>query len=224
MQNDINAIRSRMEAAAQKSGRTVGEITLLAVSKLHSAQAVQEASLHGLTLFGESRVQEAKEKIALLPSTLHWHFIGHLQRNKIRVALPLFECFHGVDKLSLASDMNRIAVETGLTPTILLEVNISGETSKFGFLPEILRDSMERLLSLSNLRVNGLMTMAPYSEDPETARPVFSALRELRDSLEKEYRVPLPVLSMGMSGDFEVAIEEGSTLVRVGSALFGGRT
>ena len=162
-------------------------------------------------------------KIPPLPPSLEWHFIGHLQSNKIRKALPLFQLFHGVDNPGLAGQMDRVAGECGCLPRILLEVNVSGEATKFGFQPDRLRSEFSDLLALPHIEIFGLMTMAPYSEDPQGAKPYFAALRRLRDDLEQQAGTPLPELSMGMSGDFEAAIAEGSTLVRIGSAIFGER-
>jgi len=177
----------------------------------------------GHLLFGESRVQEARAKIPLLPAKTRWHFIGHLQKNKIRQALPLFEMFHGIDTLQLARDMNRIAEECGARPGVLLEVNVAGEASKFGFTPVALRESLEELLGLNRLQIEGLMTIPPFSEEAEASRKYFAALRNLRDELQESFRVPLDQLSMGMSHDYTVAIEEGATIVRVGTAIFGER-
>jgi pyridoxal phosphate enzyme (YggS family) len=154
---------------------------------------------------------------------LEWHFIGHLQKNKVRQALPLFPFFHSIDSAALAGAIDRIAGETGAEAKGLLEVNVSGEESKHGFTPDELRSQFPALAKLPHLRIRGLMTMAPYSDDPEDARPVFRKLRELRDELQSAHQHPLPELSMGMSGDFEPAIEEGATLVRVGSSIFGTR-
>ena len=217
-------VRERMADAARKSGRTAEQIELVAVSKTHAAEKVQEAIEAGQFLFGESRVQEARAKIPLLPSRLRWHFIGHLQKNKIRHALPLFELFHGVDSLVLAQEMERIAEEEGIRPRVLLEVNVAGEASKHGFSPEALRRDLEAALSLSRLTIEGLMTLPPLAPEAEASRRYFVALRELRDRLEAEFDVRLPQLSMGMSGDFPIAIEEGATLVRVGTAIFGERS
>ena len=178
----------------------------------------------GQEIFGESKVQEARAKIPLLPSALRWHFIGRLQKNKVRHALPLFELFHGVDSLALAENMNRIAEEDGLRPRILLEVNVAGEGSKIGFAPEQLRAQFEQVNSLGRITVEGLMAIPPLAEEAEASRKYFVVLRELRDQLEKEFAVSLPQLSMGMSNDFTIAIEEGATLVRVGTAIFGPRT
>jgi pyridoxal phosphate enzyme (YggS family) len=175
-------------------------------------------------LFGESRVQEARAKIPLLPSSLRWHFVGHLQKNKIRHALPLFELFHSVDSLALAHEMNRIADEEGIHPRVLLEVNVAGEGSKFGFARTALRGEMEQLLALRRLTIEGLMTIPPLAEKAEASRKFFAQLREFRDALEKEFDLKLPQLSMGMTNDFAIAVEEGATLVRVGTAIFGERS
>lgn len=219
----LQQIQDRISAAAQRSGRNASEIELVAVSKYQPAPKIREIMEEGLTLFGESRVQEAVSKIPLLPAKLHWHFVGHLQSNKIKKALPLFELFHSVDSLDLALAMNRIAEEMGRFPRVLLEVNVSGEASKYGFSPMSLKSSLDELLKLSRLQVEGFMTMAPLTKDPETIRPHFAQLRELRDEAASEFGIPLSSLSMGMSHDFEIAIEEGATLVRIGSAIFGER-
>jgi pyridoxal phosphate enzyme (YggS family) len=168
-------------------------------------------------------VQEARAKITLLPSRLRWHFIGHLQKNKVRHALPLFELFHGIDSPELAQDMQRIADEDGLQPRILLEINVAGEASKHGFAPAAVRRDLEVLLSLGRLTIEGLMAIPPLAPEAEMSRRYFVMLRELRDELESEFAVKFPQLSMGMSGDYEIAIEEGATLVRVGTAIFGER-
>ncbi len=219
----LERVQTQIAAAAQKSGRSPGDIELVAVSKSHAVEKVQAAAEAGQLLFGESRVQEARLKIPLLPSRLRWHFIGHLQTNKIRHALPLFELFHGIDSLALAQDLHRIADEDGMNPRVLLQVNVAGEASKHGFLPETLRRDLEAVLSLGRLTVEGLMTIPPLAPEAEASRRHFIALRALRDELEAECKVRFPQLSMGMSDDFPIAIEEGATLVRVGSAIFGKR-
>lgn len=221
--NNLINIHSRIQDAAHRVGRQVSDVRLVAVSKTYPPAVIQEAWNAGQHVFGENRVQDALPKIAELPAEAEWHFIGHLQSNKIRKALPAFTLIHGVDNLELAQQINRIAGEMGLTAKILLEINVSGESSKFGFFPADLRENLEGLLCLPNIRINGLMTMAPYSEDPETARPVFSKLRILRDELAAKTGQALRELSMGMSGDFEVGIEEGATIVRIGSSIFGHR-
>lgn len=219
----LELVQQKIAAAAQRSGRLASDIELVAVSKTHSIEKIREFVDQGITLFGESRLQEAMAKISMLPSKLRWHYIGHLQTNKIRKALPRFELFHSVDTLPLAQEMDRIAADLGLFPRVLLEINVSGEASKYGFSPEAIKRSLEELLKLPRLQVEGLMTMAPLSSDPETTRPFFARLRELREELTIKSGIPLTTLSMGMSNDYEVAIEEGATLVRVGSALFGKR-
>jgi pyridoxal phosphate enzyme (YggS family) len=222
--DNLERVKSRIADAAKKSGRPPNDIELVAISKTHDAEKVRAAHEAGQSLFGESRVQEARIKIPELPLNLRWHFVGHLQKNKIRHALPLFELFHGIDDADLARDLNRIAEEDGMHPRILLEVNMAGEGSKFGFKPETVRKEMEQLLSLNRLSIEGLMTIPPLAEEAEASRKYFVDLRQLRDALEKEFNVTLPHLSMGMTNDFAVAVEEGATLVRVGTAIFGERS
>jgi pyridoxal phosphate enzyme (YggS family) len=221
---NLDLVREQIAQAAAKSGRSADDVEVVAISKIHDADKVREAIEAGQTLFGESRVQEARVKIPELPSNLRWHFVGHLQKNKIRHALPLFELIHGVDSLALALDVNRIAEEDGLHPRVLLEVNVAGEGSKFGFQPDKLRSEIESLLALSRLSILGLMTIPPIAEEAEASRKYFVQLRELRDSLQTEFHVDLAQLSMGMTQDFAVAVEEGATLVRVGTAIFGERS
>ena len=220
---NLERVREQIAQAAAKAGRIVEDVQLVAITKTHPAEKAREAIEAGQTLFGESRVQEARAKIPELPSNLRWHFVGHLQKNKIRHALPLFEMIHSVHSLSLAQDINRVANEEGLHPRVLLEVNMAGEGSKFGFSSEKLRDEMEELLALPRLSILGLMTIPPLAEEAEESRKYFVELRELRDRLQTEFRVDLAQLSMGMTQDFPVAIEEGATLVRVGTAIFGER-
>ena len=220
---NLERVRSQIAGAAAKSGRSPDAVELVAITKTHPAEKVREAIEAGQSLFGESRVQEARSKIPELPSNVRWHFVGHLQKNKVRQALPLFEMVHSVDSLALAQDMNRIAEEEGLHPRALLEVNVAGEGSKFGFSPEKLRDQMEELLALSRLSILGLMTVPPLTRESEVSRKHFAELRELRDRLQTEFRVDFAQLSMGMTQDFSIAVEEGATLVRVGTAIFGER-
>ncbi len=224
MTDAIALIQSRMAAAATRAGRNPSDVELIAVSKTHPVEAIREARDCGLRLFGENKVQEARAKIPDAPADLRWHLIGHLQSNKIRHALPLFEMIHSVDSLELATQINRIADELGLFPRILLEVNVAGESSKFGFPPDKLCEQIEQIIALPRLQIDGLMTIAPYAEEPELSRPFFAQLRQLRDKLATEQHIPLTHLSMGMSGDFEVAIEEGATLIRIGTAIFGARS
>jgi len=220
---NLERVREQIAQSAAKTGRTADDIELVAITKTHPPEKVREAVEAGQTLFGESRVQEARDKIPELPSNLRWHFVGHLQKNKIRHALPLFELFHSVDSLALAQEMDRIAADEGMHPRVLLEVNVAGEGSKFGFAPDKLREQMEALLALQRLSILGLMTIPPLAEEAEVSRRYFVQLRELRDRLQTEFHVDLPQLSMGMTQDFPIAVEEGGTLVRVGTAIFGER-
>jgi pyridoxal phosphate enzyme (YggS family) len=221
---NLQCVRERMAQAAAKAVRALEEVDLVAITKTHPADAVYEAIEAGQTLFGESRVQEARGKIPELPSNIRWHFVGHLQKNKVRHALPLFEMIHSVDSLPLAEDINRIAHEEGLHPRVLLEVNVGGEGSKFGFAPEKLRAQLESLIALPRLSILGLMCIPPVAEQADLSRKYFVQLREFRDSLQTEFRVDLAQLSMGMTQDYWIAIEEGATLVRVGTAIFGERS
>jgi len=220
---NLERVRAQIARAAAKSGRSADDVELVAITKTHPAEKVQEAIEAGQALFGESRVQEARAKIPELPSNIHWHFVGHLQKNKVRQALPLFEVIHSVDSLALAQDVNRIAEEEGLYPRVLLEVNVAGEGTKFGFTSDHLREQIEMLLALPRLSIEGLMCIPPLAVESEDSRKFFVQVRKLRDSLEKEFSIKLPQLSMGMTQDFPIGIEEGATLVRVGTAIFGER-
>ncbi len=217
-------VSGRVSAACMLAGREAGSVELVAVSKTFPVEAVRDAFEAGHFHFGESRIQEAEPKIAALPGSLHWHFIGRVQRNKVRKLLQNFEVIHAIDSLRLAAYTDEIARELGLFPKVFLQVNIGEEATKGGFSVDALRAEMETLLGLGRLEIMGLMCIPPVGPDAESARPWFAALRELRDSLEVDFQVKLPALSMGMSGDYEVAIEEGATHVRVGSAIFGKRT
>jgi pyridoxal phosphate enzyme (YggS family) len=220
---NFSAIRARIAAACARAGRDPASVQLVAVSKTHPAAAVAEAVRLGQLLFGESRVQEAKAKIPESPSSARWHLIGHLQTNKAREAVQWFDMIESVDGLHLAQELSRRAEPLSKTLAVLLQVNVAGEASKFGYSPERVLEELGEIVALPRLEVQGLMTIAPYAEDPERVRPVFRRLRELKEQCEARLGYPLPHLSMGMSGDFEVAIEEGATLVRVGTALFGAR-
>jgi pyridoxal phosphate enzyme (YggS family) len=221
---NLLTIAGNISAACLRAGRDVKSVELIAVSKTFPAGSVREAFEAGQLQFGESKVQEAEPKIAALPGSLHWHFIGRIQRNKVRKILQNFEVIHAIDSLRLASYTDEIAGELGLFPKVFLQVNVGREATKGGFEPDVLRAEMESLLKLGRLEIIGLMCIPPAGPDAESARPWFASLREARDALELEFGVILSALSMGMSGDFEVAIEEGSTHVRVGSAIFGKRS
>ncbi len=218
----LAALQERMAAACGRAGRDPAEVRLLAVSKGFGPEAIEVAQNAGLNLFGESRVQEAAVKIEA-SSGAEWHLVGHLQRNKARPALELFSMIHSVDSLRLLEALARVAAESGHRPDLLLEVNVSGESSKFGFEPEAVPAALEAAVELGAPPIVGLMTMAPFAKDPEAARPHFRRLRELRDGWQDALGWSLPELSMGMSGDFEVAIEEGATCIRLGTSLFGRR-
>ncbi len=220
---NLAGIRQRIEAACLRSGRDPASVELLAVSKNHPAESVRALAAAGQRLFGENRVQEAKAKIPNCPGHLRWHMIGHLQSNKAKDAILLFEMIHGVDSLAVAQELQKRAEAASRTVRILLETNVAGESTKFGYAPDRLLAELPQLNALRRLEIHGLMGMAPYSTNPETVRPVFRRCRELARACEAVLGAPLGVLSMGMSGDFEVAIEEGSTLVRIGTALFGDR-
>ena len=220
---NLARIRDRMTAACHRAGRSPDAVELLAVSKFHTPDTVAAAARLGLTLFGENRVQEAKAKIPQCPTHIQWHLLGHLQSNKARDAVALFNMIETVDSLELARELQKQAEKQARTVRILLEVNIAGEASKFGWTPDRVLTDLAAVNALPRLELHGLMTIAPYSVDVEMVRPVFRRLRELQSRCSHLLGAPLPVLSMGMSGDFEVAIEEGATRIRVGTALFGDR-
>ena len=222
--NNLARVKQCLAQAAIRSGREAGAVQLLVVSKTWPAERVAEVVSAGHLAFGENRVQEAEEKVPQLPEHLEWHLIGHLQRNKVRKALPLFDVIHSIDSLKLARYTSNIAGELSKKPRVYLQVDLAGEESKNGYDPDKLRAEMEDLAALENVSIMGLMCIPPMASKPEDARPWFVKLRELRDELEQRSGQPLPGLSMGMSGDYEVAIEEGSTVVRVGSAIFGSRS
>ena len=221
---NLAAIRENISAAAARAGRDPSAILLLAVSKTHPPETIRAARAAGCRHFGESRQQEAEEKIPLLPGDIEWHFIGKLQRNKTRKVLPRFPVIHSIDSPKLAAHVDAVATDLGLRPRVLLQVNLAAESSKSGLPPAELPAALDHLLALPRLHLEGLMAIPPFSPDPEATRPHFQKLRQLRDQLQDSRRVPLPHLSMGMSHDYPVAIEEGATIVRIGSALFGKRS
>ncbi len=213
----LERVRERIEAACQRAGRNPDEVTLIGVTKTVGPEAVVEAYEAGLCDFGENRVQEAVAKIealAQLGIEPHWHMIGHLQKNKVKLAAGRFGIIHSVDSVRLSREISR---RYGSHVPVLLEVNVAQDAAKFGFAPEEVATALKEIVVLPHLDVRGLMTIAPFTTNPQETRPTFRRLRELRDELA------LTELSMGMSGDFEVAIEEGATMVRVGTAIFGPR-
>ena len=220
---NLETIRLRIKAACDRCDREPNSLTLLAVSKTQPPGAVNAAADLGLLVFGENKVQEAKAKIPLCSGKLHWHFIGHLQSNKCRDAVQWFQMIQSVDRLALAEEINKRAHDAGKTMPVLLEVNLAGEASKSGYKPSALLAELNAIHALSRIEIHGLMTVPPWSPDAESSRPHFRRLRQLKEECEQTLGAPLPHLSMGMSGDFEVAIEEGATMVRIGTALFGPR-
>ena len=224
IQQNLEHILSRIRSAERRAGRPEGSARLVAVSKTFPAQDVRTCHDAGQRVFGENKVQEALGKIPSLPPDTEWHLIGPLQRNKVRKAMEHFTLIHAVDSLRLAQFMNTVAQETGKRPRILLEVNVGDENSKFGFSTEALEREWPELAALDHLEIAGLMCIPPPVENPEEARPYFRRLRELKETLSRKGGAPLTELSMGMSHDFETAVEEGATLVRVGTAIFGGRS
>jgi pyridoxal phosphate enzyme (YggS family) len=223
LQDNLDSIHQRIRAVCERAGRAPESVTLMAVSKSHPPETVRAAADCGQVFFGENKVQEAKAKIPLCPGKLRWHFIGHLQSNKVRDAVDLFEMVQGVDSLALAREISKRCEQAAKTLPILLEVNVAGEASKFGYAPERLLAELNELNALPKIEIHGLMAIPPFAPVAEKARPYFRRLRELKTACEQVLGTPLPQLSMGMSGDFEVAIEEGATLVRIGTALFGPR-
>jgi PLP dependent protein len=221
---NLNTIQRSIDAACTRVGRDPNTVILLAVAKGRPLEVVRAAADVGLNLFGENRVQEAKAKLPLCPGNLHWHMIGHLQSNKCRDAVQLFDMIESIDSLPLAQETERWADKAAKTMPVLLEVNVAGEASKFGCKPEALLAELKQINALPRIEIHGLMTVAPWTPEPERVRPVFRQLRELKARCEQILGAPLPHLSMGMSGDFEVAIEEGATIIRIGSALFGPRS
>lgn len=221
--DNLASIEERISAACARAGRDRSSVLLLAVSKGTPPELIGEAADCGLAVFGESKVQEAKLKISMCPGRLRWQMIGHLQSNKCRDAVHCFEMIQSVDSLALAQEINRQADKQAKTMPVLLEVNLAGESTKFGFKADEVLANLDTINALPRIEIHGLMMIAPWTPEPEKVRPVFRQLRELKAQCEEKLGAPLPHLSMGMSGDFEVAIEEGATMVRVGTSLFGAR-
>jgi len=225
IKENLRAVKERIEVAAFKAGRDPEKVKLIAVSKVIEIPLIKEAMDAGHRLFGESKVQEATEKIKELGRDVQWHMIGHLQRNKVKYIFDLFDMVHSVDNLSLAQEIDKAGKKHERAMDVLIQVNISGEETKFGAEVADARHMIREIASLSYVSVKGLMTIPPFFDDPEDSRPYFKRLRELRDEIGREgiEGISLKELSMGMSNDFEVAVEEGATMVRVGTAIFGPR-
>jgi len=222
LRRNLETIEGRMRAACQRAGRPRGDVTLIAVTKTVSADVAAMWPELGVADLGESRPQELWHKATVVPAGIRWHMIGHLQRNKVERTLPLVAMVHSVDSLRLLQAIDQVAEKQGCLAEVLLEVNASGEASKHGFAPDELLGLTSQIQACKNVHKIGLMTMAAPTDDPEDARSTFLALRELRDKLGIGFGSWLPHLSMGMSDDFEVAVEEGATLVRIGTALYEG--
>jgi hypothetical protein len=225
VEKNISEVKKRISEAAKAAGRDENEVTLIAVSKTKPVEMIKEAYDTGIRDFGENKVQEIMEKYPLLPSDIRWHLIGHLQTNKVKYIIDKVCMIHSVDSLKLAEEISRQAVKHNVTVDILIEVNVAAEESKFGVRPEDAIDLCRDISTLPGIRIRGLMTVAPFTSDPEENRPVFCALRQLFVDIDGKNidNVCMDCLSMGMSGDYTVAIEEGATFVRVGTSIFGQR-
>jgi pyridoxal phosphate enzyme (YggS family) len=222
IKENILKVMERIERAARKVGRDPNEIKLVAVSKTVEAARIKEAIEAGISILGENYVQEAQKKIEEIGKQVSWHFIGHLQSNKARYAVRLFDMIHSIDSLPLADELNRRAEQADRVIEVMIEVNLSKEATKFGADEEMVINLAKRIQNYKHLSLGGLMTMPPYFDSPEMSRPYYIALRELKERMKKE-GIAMKELSMGMSNDFEIAIEEGATYVRVGTAIFGPR-
>jgi pyridoxal phosphate enzyme (YggS family) len=221
---NLSGVMQRISTAAEACGRDPLSVQLVAAAKGHPAPLVREALDAGVGTIGENYIQEAQARFEILSDpSIHWHFIGRLQSNKAKYAVRMFELIHSVDSVKLAAELDKQARKAGKTQKILVQVNISRESSKTGVGQEQTLELIRSIMAFSNVRVQGLMTMPPYFDAPERARPYFAALRRLRDQVRQTLGIPLEDLSMGMTGDFEVAIQEGATLVRIGTAIFGDR-
>jgi PLP dependent protein len=223
--DNLRTVRDRIAAAARRAGRDPSSVKLVVVTKTVDAGRIREAAAAGATILGENRVQEAKEKIELLGPIARWHLIGRLQSNKAKYAVRLFDLIHSVDGIGLAKELDRQAAKVEKVQDVLVEVSIAGEAAKAGVSVADAAGLLREAAKLEHIAIKGLMTMPPFSENPEEARPYFRRLRELASAIEEENipSVSMRELSMGMSGDFETAVEEGATLVRVGTAIFGER-
>jgi len=226
MKNRIKGVLERIAEAAERAGREPTEVGLVAVTKTHPAAAVREAADAGLTVFGENYIQEARDKIEELADLdLSWHFIGHLQRNKAKYAVRMFDLIHSVDSLKLAKEIDKEAAKHGKIQDVLVQVNLGNEPTKSGTGQDEAAALCREASRLDHIKIRGLMTLPPFFDEPEKARPFFAALRRLRDQIAalSIEGVFMEALSMGMTGDFEAAVEEGATWVRIGTAIFGAR-
>lgn len=225
IRDHLNEVRENIQKACEKAGRSPQEVTLIAVSKTKPLFMLEEAYEAGARDFGENKVQEILEKHPKMPEDARFHMIGHLQRNKVKQVLPHAVLIHSVDSYRLAEQISQEAGKLGITAKILLEVNVAKEESKFGMMPEDVPEMAGQIAALPHLQIEGLMTIAPFVDDPEKNRPVFRKLYQLSVDIKKKNidNVNMGVLSMGMTGDYQVAVEEGSTMIRVGTGIFGAR-
>jgi len=223
IRENLERIKEKIRVKSELVGRDPQEITLVAVTKTVEADRIEEAIAAGVNIIGESRIQEAKEKYRKVESRIIWHLVGHLQRNKAKDAVKIFDLIHSVDSAELAKEIDKQAKKIGKIQKILVEANVSGEESKYGLNPEGVITFLQEVNGLPNIKVEGLMTMAPFYENPENCRPCFRKLKELVEEVKAKNikNVEMTYLSIGMSNDFEVAIEEGSNMVRIGRAIFG---
>ena len=225
VQEQLNEVRQKIVQACERAGRNPSEVKLIAVSKTKPVSMIEEAIVCGQTVFGENKVQELCDKIPQLPANLEWHLIGHLQRNKVKYIVDKVALIHSVDTVRLAKQISQEAVKAGVTVQILLEVNVAREESKFGFMEEEVEEAVREIAAFPNIQIVGLMTIAPFVADPEENRIYFKKLHQLCVDINKKNidNIRMSELSMGMTGDYEVAIEEGATMVRVGTGIFGTR-
>jgi len=222
---NLKDVEARVCAACERSGRKREDVTLIAVSKTKPVEMLEEAYAYGCRYFGENKVQELDEKYDIMPKDIHWQMIGHLQRNKVKYIIDKAELIHSVDSIRLAETIDKEAEKHGVIANILIEVNVAKEESKFGLMPEEVPEFVEKIAGFPHIRVKGLMTIAPFVENPEENRPIFAHLRKLSVDIAKKNidNITMSILSMGMTNDYQVAIEEGATMVRVGTGIFGAR-
>lgn len=225
LKENLKSVDGKITEACIRSGRARDDVTLIAVSKTNPVETLQEAYDLGVRIFGENKVQELCDKYEALPKDIKWHMIGHLQRNKVKYIIDKVDLIHSVDSIRLAETIDKEAAKHGITANILIEVNVAKEESKFGLMPEELDEFIEKIADFSHVNVKGLMTIAPFVDNPEKNRPIFEHLHKLSVDIAKKNidNVNVSILSMGMTNDYEVAIEEGATMVRVGTGIFGAR-
>lgn len=225
LKENLAFVENEIQAACQRSGRKREDVTLIAVSKTKPVEMLNEAYDLGIRVFGENKVQELVDKHEVMPEDIHWHLIGHLQRNKVKYIIDKVELIHSVDSIRLAEAIEKEAAKHELTANILIEVNVAKEESKFGLMPEEVDAFIDKIAEFPHIHVKGLMTIAPFVEDPEENRPIFAHLRKLSVDIAKKNvdNITMSILSMGMTNDYQVAIEEGATMVRVGTGIFGAR-